>query len=119
VNETSKGYSLGGADVIVSVYVMHRHPSLWKAPHEFRPSRFLDDSEDRLHHDKLPPFSRWHRDCIGKYFALLEAKLAVSAFVILYDLECVDPNETIYAQLTNQPKSGAKIRIRKREPGSY
>jgi cytochrome P450 len=100
--------------VIVSVYVMHRHPSLWKAPNEFRPSRFLDGSEDRLH-DKFLPFSRGPRDCIGKYFALLEAKLAVSALVSLYDLECVDNNETIYAQLTNQPKGGAKIRFWKRE----
>jgi cytochrome P450 len=103
--------------VIVSVYVMHRHPSLWNAPNEFRPSRFLDGSEDRLH-DKLLPFSRGPRDCIGKYFALLEAKLAVSALVSLYDLECADPNETIHAQLTNKPKGGAKIRFRKRGSGS-
>jgi cytochrome P450 len=86
------------------VYVIHRHPSLWKPPNEFRPPRFLDGSEDRLHHDKLLPFYCGPRDCIGKYFALLEATLAISALVSLYDLECVDPNE---------------IRFRKREPGSY
>jgi Cytochrome P450 len=80
----------------------------FQAPNEFRPSRFLDGSEDRLHHDKLLPFSRGHRDCIGKYFALLEAKLAVSALVSPYDLECVDPNEAIDAQLTTQPKGGAR-----------
>jgi cytochrome P450 len=113
-SETYNGcYSLGGAEIIVSIYSLHRHPAFWTAPEEFRPSRFMDGSEDRLN-DKFIPFSRGPRDCIGKYFAILEAKLAVSALVSFYDVECVDPKERIYAQVTVQPKNGAKVRFRHR-----
>ena len=110
MNATWNGYGLGGALLISSVYVMHRHPSLWKEPDVFRPDRWLDGSEDNLQ-DKFLAFSRGPRDCIGKYFALLEAKLAVSSLVTKFNLECVDPNETIYQQLTNTPKNGCQVRF--------
>jgi cytochrome P450 len=112
-NETYNGYRIGGADLILSAYVMHHHPSLWKRPEDFIPERFLDGSEERIA-EKFLAFSRGPRDCIGKYFALLEAKLAVSALVTAYELECVDPNETFYSQITNLPKHGAQIRFRRR-----
>ena len=113
-NEISyKGYSIGGAVLMVNAYVMHRHPDLWNHPEDFLPERFFDGSEDNLH-AKFWPFSRGPRDCIGKYFALLEAKLAISALATRYDFDCVDPNDHIFAMLTNIPKNGAKVKFRSR-----
>jgi cytochrome P450 len=108
------GYNLCGAQIILSIYSLHHHLAFWTAPDEFRPSRFIDGSEDRLN-DKFIPFSRGPRDCIGKNFAILEAKLAVSALVSFYEFECIDPKERIYAQLTLQPKNGAQVRFRNRD----
>jgi len=108
VDETYDGYTIGGALIILSTYVMHRHPLLWKRPEEFIPERWLDGSEDNLN-EKWAPFSRGPRDCIGKYFALLEAKLAISVLLTRYDLECVNPQETPCARLTDQARDGAKV----------
>lgn len=113
LNQTYNGYAIGGALLLMSTYVMHHHPSLWKEPEAFRPERFLDGSEEGLA-DKFIPFSRGPRDCIGKYFALLEGKIAVSAMVARYDFECIDPNETIKPQLTSLPRNGAKVRFSRR-----
>jgi len=114
VTDTYKGYCIGGAVLMANAYVMHRHPQLWKRPDEFVPDRFLDGSESDLN-SKFMPFSRGPRDCIGKYFALLEAKLAVSALAVRYELECVDPNDQMCYMLTNIPRDGAKIRFRRRQ----
>jgi cytochrome P450 len=113
LDQSFKGYTIGGAELIISPYVTHRHPSLWKEPEIFRPERFFDGSEEDLG-DKYLPFLRGPRDCIGKYFAYLELKLAVSALVIRYDLKCVDPDETIVTTITNIPRSGAQVKFRHR-----
>jgi len=111
--ESHNGMRIGGAILIVSVYVMHRHPDLWKYPDEFLPQRFIDSSEGDIILKYLP-FSKGKRDCIGKYFALLEAKLAISALVMRYDLECDDPTDYMEQVLTNLPRRGAKVRFRPR-----
>ena len=111
--ETYKGYSIGNAVLMVNAYVMHRHPDLWKQPDEFRPERMIDGSEGDVN-AKLIPFSRGPRDCIGKYFALLEAKLAISALVTRYNLQCADPGDSLAYNLTNIPKRGAKVNFSRR-----
>jgi cytochrome P450 len=113
LDQTFKGYTIGGGDLIISPYVTHRHPSLWKEPEIFRPERFFDGSEEDLG-DKYLPFLRGPRDCIGKYFAYLELKLAISALVMRYDSECIDPNERIVSYLTNIPCNGAQVKFRHR-----
>jgi len=107
------GYSLSNSILVVNAYVMGRHPDLWKDPDQFKPERFYDGSEDDIN-SKFMAFSRGPRDCIGKYFAILEAKLAVSALAMKYDLECVNPNDRIFTFLTNVPEDGAKVKFRPR-----
>jgi len=65
--KTNEEYTIGGAVLYVSHYVMHRHPDLWNQPDDFFPERFLDGSEQNIS-SKFQPFSRGPRDCIGKYF---------------------------------------------------
>ena len=113
-DETYKGYKIGGAILMVNAYCMHRHPDLWKKPEEFRPERMIDGSEGDAS-KKLMYFSKGPRDCIGKYFAMLEAKLAISALVSRYNLQCVDPNDRLAYNLTNVPAGGAKVRFTPRD----
>ena len=112
-NESYNGYNLGGAALLLSIYTVHRLPKLWKNPDEFRPERFLDGSEEHLN-TKFMPFSRGPRDCIGKYFALLEAKLGLSALAMRYDFECVNPDESLKNLLTLIPRDGAKVKFTRR-----
>jgi cytochrome P450 len=120
VDEEWKGYRLSGAYLSLSIYCMGRHPLLWKEPDVFRPDRFLDGSEEPPNskygiNAKFTAFSKGPRDCIGKYFALLESKLAISALVTRYDVECVDPKERLVTLLTNAPKNGAAVNFRRRD----
>jgi cytochrome P450 len=52
------------------------------------------------------------RDCIGKYFAVLESKLAIAALVQRYDMACVDPNEGIAYRMTAIPMDGANMKFK-------
>jgi cytochrome P450 len=119
-DEEWNGYSLSGATLVLGTYTMGRHPLLWKEPEVFRPERFLDGSEEPPNskygiNAKFTAFAKGPRDCIGKYFALIEAKLAISALVTRYDMECIDPNERMKVLITSLPANGAQVRFSQRE----
>ena len=118
--EEWNGYRLSGAVLTLGIYEMGRHPLLWKDPGLFRPDRFLDGSEEPPNSKysisaKFTAFSKGPRDCIGKHFAMLEVRLAVSALVMRYDFECVDPNERLVLHLTTLPAKGACVTFRHRQ----
>lgn len=59
-------------------------------------------------------------DCIGKYFAMLEAKMAISRLVMLYDFECLRPlgtpnEEEFQQQVTGIPKYGCEVKLSHRK----
>jgi cytochrome P450 len=61
-----------GTDVLLSPYLLHRHPRYWKDPGAFRPERF-----DAAHESERPrfaymPFAAGPRHCIGETLALYE-----------------------------------------------
>jgi len=67
------GYDVpAGTDVLLSPYLLHRHPRYWKDPAAFRPERF-----DAAHESERPrfaymPFAAGPRHCIGETLALYE-----------------------------------------------
>jgi cytochrome P450 len=67
------GYEVpAGTDVLLSPYLLHRHPRYWKDPAAFRPERF-----DAAHESERPrfaymPFAAGPRHCIGETLALYE-----------------------------------------------
>ena len=61
-----------GTDVLLPLYLLHRHPRYWKDPDAFRPERF-----DAAHESERPrfaymPFAAGPRHCIGETLALYE-----------------------------------------------
>jgi cytochrome P450 len=106
-----KDYHIGNSVLFVNHYVMHRHPELWERPNDFWPERFLQGQDFGY---KFQPFSRGSRDCIGKYFALLEAKMAVAVMVQRYEFNVVNKDEVPGYALTLFPKDGAKMMLKKR-----
>lgn len=110
VNETYGSYTLGGAVLYVSPYVLQRQESVWgENANDFVPERFLGDNNSVA--AKFVAFSRGSRDCLGKYFAMLEAKIAVAALVSRYNAECVDPSDYVCYRITSCPRGGAKVRF--------
>ena len=69
------GYGIpAGSSVIVSPYVLHRHPAFWPDPERFDPSRF----ESGRPSPAYMPFGAGPRYCVGSEFALVEARLVVA-----------------------------------------
>lgn len=67
-----------GTTVVAAAHIVHRDPSIWESPEEFKPERFLDQSYENQQRIKQHyfPFGIGHRVCIGMKFALEELKLA-------------------------------------------
>lgn len=94
-----------GADVLISPYVIHRHPDYWPNADQFDPDRFLvADSAAEL---AFLPFSAGPRNCIGEHVAMLEMMLHVA--LIARDFKLLLPEKT-------QVKMEAKINLRPSPP---
>lgn len=65
-----------GALIVISPYILHRHPDLVDDPEAFRPDRFIND--DRRLRMALIPFGAGPRQCIGRDFSYVEAVLLLA-----------------------------------------
>ena len=61
-----------GTDVLLSPYLLHRHPKYWKEPEAFRPERFDAEHESERPRFAYIPFAAGPRHCIGESLALYE-----------------------------------------------
>jgi cytochrome P450 len=72
------------SEIVISPYVLHRLPSSWDAPEDFRPERFLADPASW---GPFLPFGTGPRACIGTAFGMLEAKCIIAKMVLKYKME--------------------------------
>ena len=71
--DTLAGYEIpAGTSVMLSPYILHRHPKYWKEPNAFRPERFAPDHEAERPRFAYMPFAAGPRHCIGESLALYE-----------------------------------------------
>jgi enediyne biosynthesis protein E7 len=67
------GYEIpAGTSVMLSPYILHRHPKYWKEPNAFRPERFDAEHEAERPRFAYMPFAAGPRHCIGETLALYE-----------------------------------------------
>jgi cytochrome P450 len=67
------GYEIpAGANVLLPLYLLHRHPRYWKDPDTFFPERFAPDHDAERPRFAYMPFAAGPRHCIGETFALYE-----------------------------------------------
>jgi enediyne biosynthesis protein E7 len=67
------GYPVpAGTNVLLPLYLLHRHPRFWKDPDSFRPERFAPEHEAERPRFAYMPFAAGPRHCIGETFALYE-----------------------------------------------
>jgi cytochrome P450 len=67
------GYAIpAGSDVLLPLYLLHRHPRYWKEPDLFRPERFAPEHEADRPRFAYMPFAAGPRHCIGETLALYE-----------------------------------------------
>ena len=88
-SDVLSGYTIpAGTDLIVSPYLIGRHPAHWPAPDWFRPERFLDD--DPRGRWIYIPFAAGPRHCVGENFAMYEMTVHVARVARRWRLELVD-----------------------------
>jgi cytochrome P450 len=101
-------------DVMVSPYLIHRHPAHWDAPGEFRPERFLaEDPRDRW---VYIPFAAGPRHCVGENFAMYEMAVHVARVARRWRMEHVDdgaPME-LEAAINLRPRNRVPMRLHPR-----
>jgi len=61
-----------GTNVLLPLYLLHRHPRFWKDPDRFWPERFAPEHEAERPRFAYMPFAAGPRHCIGETFALYE-----------------------------------------------
>jgi cytochrome P450 len=61
-----------GTNVLLPLYLLHRHPRYWKDPERFAPERFAPEHEAERPRFAYMPFAAGPRHCIGETFALYE-----------------------------------------------
>eukprot|EP00732_Lithocolla_globosa_P002208 Lithocolla_globosa_v1_NODE_1383_length_2618_cov_3.822083.p1 type:complete len:396 gc:universal NODE_1383_length_2618_cov_3.822083:1193-6(-) len=69
-----------GTDISISLHAPHHDALYWEQPDRFDPERFVSERKQGA----FLPFSLGDRNCIGKMFALLEAKLTLVTVLLRY-----------------------------------
>ncbi len=81
------GYEIpAGVDVLLSSYLLHRHPQFWSQPEAFIPERPEAQLEAKRPQFAYVPFSAGPRHCIGETMAMYEMTLHLRKFARRYRL---------------------------------
>ena len=104
----------GGADVLVSPWVTHRHPEFWDDPERFDPERFTPEREAERHRHAYFPFGAGPRACIGQYFSMLEAVIALAVIVREFEVESLTDRVPLAPRITLHPAAPVPCRLTER-----
>ncbi|KQT32407.1 reductase [Sphingomonas sp. Leaf412] len=95
---------------------LHRSPAAWDDPEEFDIDRWRPEAEAARHPHAYKPFGNGERACIGRQFAMVEAKIALA--MLLRSFTIGDPHSyklRIKETLSIKPDD-FWMRIRLRQP---
>jgi cytochrome P450 len=101
-----------GSLVIISPWIVHRHPDAWQDPQAFAPQRFLDTAvRSGAARNAYLPFGQGPRMCIGRDFAYAEAVLALSLVCRDFHLAPTGPPPRGLPLVTIRPDRPALVRV--------
>ncbi|WP_156397721.1 cytochrome P450, partial [Rhizobium sp. Root1204] len=81
-----------GTVLIVPIYAVHHHTSLWADPEVFDPDRFSPESAKARHRYTYMPFGAGPRVCIGNAFAVMEAVAILAVLLQKVRLAATEPH---------------------------
>jgi len=80
--------------ILSSIYSNQRDPRYWKDPEHFIPERFEETTDAEKHGAIYIPFSLGSRDCIGRNFFWIEAKILIAIILQKYTFR-LSPGQNI------------------------
>lgn len=108
-----------GTRLAIPIHLLHRHPNYWEDPETFKPERWMGTEHPSSHKYAFMPFSNGPRNCIGSYFAELEAKLIMAPLIRQFSFNVApslrDTDFTFTTSITMKSKPFLKISIRSRD----
>ncbi|MBB2204059.1 cytochrome P450 [Gluconacetobacter takamatsuzukensis] len=104
-----------GSLILIVPWLLHRTESLFEAPHEFRPERFMDGRKPAPY--SYIPFASGPRVCPGQHFGLTEAVLCLAILAQRFRL-VLPPEQKVVPQcrLTLRPRDGLPATLVHRPP---
>lgn len=101
-DDTIAGFAIpAGSSVVISPYVLHRHPAFWPEPERFEPDRFTGANGAAVY----LPFGAGPRYCIGAEFGMTEARLVVAMVMQRWRLSLAGHESPV-------PQPGLTLRVR-------
>jgi cytochrome P450 / NADPH-cytochrome P450 reductase len=100
--------------VVVLLPTLHRHPKAWERPEEFDIDRWLPENKKAHHPGAYKPFGNGERACIGRQFALTEARLALAMILRRFALSDPDAYRMQIKQTLTLKPDGFTLRVRER-----
>jgi cytochrome P450 len=101
-----------GAQVLAPQWVVHRDERWFSDPLAFRPERWLDGLDRRLHRFAYFPFGGGTRVCVGNHFAMLEGILVLAT--LMQHLDVAPEGEhrlELMAAVTLRPRTGVRLQV--------
>ena len=99
-----------GSEVMIWVYLTHRDPRFFPDPEAFRPERFEKERAAALPKLAYLPFGAGPRACIGRTFAMMEARLILATLAQRHRL-VLGRGQSLAAvpRITLTPKRGMRM----------
>jgi cytochrome P450 len=104
-----------GAELALWVYLTQRDGRWFPHPEQFRPERFQTEERAKIPRGAYLPFGLGPRTCIGKTFALIEARIILATLGQRFRFELAPGQRVgIRPRITLTPKYGMRMRVRRR-----
>ncbi|KAJ4848521.1 hypothetical protein Tsubulata_014453 [Turnera subulata] len=90
---SSEPFTVGGYDipagtvVMANLWALHRNPTVWEDPDEFKPERFEEAALDGHKCSKFAPFGMGRRSCAGALMGMTMTSLPLGALIQCFDWE--------------------------------
>ncbi len=110
------GYAVpANANVLLPLYLLHRHPQFWREPERFAPERFAPEHEAERPRFAYMPFAAGPRHCIGETLAVYEMLIHLYKVARRYRLTYVpDQPLELEAQINLRTRYPLHMRLERR-----
>lgn len=101
-----------GKMVVVSQFIVHRHPQFWERPDDFCPERFTPENSKNRPRFAYFPFGGGARQCIGNHFALMEAQIVLATIAQNFVPQLAEAEQPeLDPTFALRPKNGVRVRL--------